>query len=78
VGYKLAGSTSCNFLIGEELGPALGGEDVMWFLYCSFSEPSLILHLCGREVTCGICDFPGKHTRGSIHSPNDVCPDAGA
>jgi len=80
-GLKLTGSTGSDRWIRDKSGIVAGGREWMGSCVCGFWEPSLILLLPGREVTCGICNLLRtlwRVSRGSLNvvGTDDAAPSA--
>jgi len=67
-----------DFWMVDEAGAEGGGRDGMHSCVWCFHEHSLIWLVRGREVRCGICDFPGTLSRVSIGSPTVVSAEEAA
>jgi len=77
-GLKVTGSTCIDFWMCDESGFGAGGRDGLRSFVWGFYKPSLIWLLCGWEVACGMCNFPGTLSGVSIGSPNVVRADEAA
>jgi len=77
-GLKLPGSRSFDDWFFDQSGIRAGGRDGMQLCICGCCEPSFIWCLRGREVTCGICNFPCTLSRVSIGTPNVISTDDAA
>ena len=77
-GLTLTGSKWLDCWICDHSGIGAGGTDRMRSCVWGFCARSFIWQLPGREVTCGICNFPGTLSRVSRGSLNGVGTDDAA
>jgi len=72
------GSTGFTGSKRDESGTAGGARLGILVFDCSFTKPSPVWLLPGRDVHCGICDIPGTIPWHSSSSPNGVGAGAAA